>query len=334
MNGNSAVKMRIGAVATAAALLCLASVLGADDALTPRWKFNKGDKRNFKISQVQEMAGMMKIASTQMVTEEVVDAAEGRGSIARTVTAIKADVQSQMMGNVQFDSEKKEDEAKKANPLVMGLTGVLNQTVTVELNARGEVGKLVGLEKIVAKLGPMGMMQKGVIEQGIKQGYVAFPEKAIKVGDTWDQSSSFSSPQGQVTLTFRYTFEGTEKRLDFDCVKLSMKLFAGVSRAGGGDDDGGDDLGDDDAGDEHPKKGGEHPKKDSDRDDKPGKNDDEHPAGGKTGTAKGPAGGDGLREVGSGTVYFAIQEGFAVEMETVMSAGGGGGGKTTSILVK
>ena len=162
------------------------------------------------------------------MTWECADVTDGIASIESTIDRMTMDMVTPS-GPIQFDSDNKED-SPQAAAIGQSVRGLIGKKMTQTMNDRGEVLK-VELGEAGEAIGNLGGPQMSeMVKQMSKQASLTFPEKALKVGDSWNEVADTPSPAGQVRVTRTFTYKGMgaaeRKNLHHFDVDLKMEFTA------------------------------------------------------------------------------------------------------------
>lgn len=184
------------------------------------------------------------------------------GVYSMNVTAVEAGVRSvttsykkihmnmSVMGmEIDIDSDKPQDNGETdpaKNPLGMMskmITSIVDKPFVIKVNEEGKVLEVTGFDKIIndmidamkvdeaIKAQTQASMKDQFSEQNIKdqfaQVFYIFPNKEIKVGDTWEKSYSTG---GKMAANYTTTF--TVKDIDGNNVALTTKTKIGSGSTG------------------------------------------------------------------------------------------------------
>lgn len=136
------------------------------------------------------------------------------------ITKMTVDQSVPMMGDMSFDSSKKED---SSSPFA-GLGGLIGKTMTASFDRKGQVSSIEGAEVIMKDV--MGKMKGGEQVAEMLEGYVGeesfklmltnltgFSQgKPMKVGDSWDRSTNVETAMPLMS-EYTYTIRSREKGL-------------------------------------------------------------------------------------------------------------------------
>jgi len=107
---------------------------------------------------------------------------------------------------------------------------LLKTTILLETDRRGNVQKIAGIEELPQA--PAGMD----ISTNMKNFFVIFPEKILKVGDSWDEEKTINVPSGPLTIDVKlksqYTLVGVEPFQGKDCFKIHVTTQITMSGSG------------------------------------------------------------------------------------------------------
>lgn len=226
-----------------------------------KFNFEKGKGYDYEMTMNMEQEIMGQKMKMDMLTYYSMDVMEDDGAI-KTVTStydrFKMDMNVAGM-NIEVDSDKPlsslgtDDEGNDPMKMLNGLLGAIKgRKVTMKINAEGKVLEVIGFEdmakSIVDSLGIEGEQSQQMIRQFDKQFneesmkeqferilYI-FPNKEIKVGDSWEKkSSSFGIAKGENNSVYTVTdIEGDMVTLDEkttikandDAAKMNGKILS------------------------------------------------------------------------------------------------------------
>ena len=97
--------------------------------------------------------------------------------------------------------------------------GLIEQSMSMKVTKTGkilEIKGLEGLKRVMPQLDIQGM---------IKQSQPAFPEKEVRIGESWTQDVELPLPQvgKPVTIETEYTLKGFEKINGYNCARIEVK---------------------------------------------------------------------------------------------------------------
>lgn len=230
----------------AAAVLCAPAV--AQDTVTLKYKWNKGDVVHYRSIADSEgkmsIPGMGERVTTQhqefVQRFEVKEVAEdGAATIDVTFVSIKLNQDTGSGPPVTFDSTKPGEKQEAAGPMapaveVMG--ALVGEHIQIVMDASGKVRKVEGMIKILDKMqgkiggaNPMVLrnlrntMGDDAMRGSVERFFRLLPEAPVKQGDTWNTVFEQSIPGlgGRMNTDVTWTFAGMEKKDAADSVKLT-----------------------------------------------------------------------------------------------------------------
>lgn len=118
-------------------------------------------------------------------------------------------------GKVIYDSTAPESEGRPSP-----FEGLIGQSMTMKVTKTGKILEVKGLE------GLKRLMPQLDIQEMIKQSQPAFPEKEVRIGESWIQKTEFPLPQigKPVTVETKYTLRGFEKVKGYNCARIEVKM--------------------------------------------------------------------------------------------------------------
>ena len=217
-----------------AVLVAVSSAYGQDATLRYGWV--KGDEFRYRLSQqgtmtitglggIGDMTTDQSNAQVFRLTVEDVDA-DGSATLRQTFESVRLETNSPA-GKKVFDSAAAD---KPIDPIAaaMGTTmsAMIGESITIVLAPTGAVIKVEGTSRIfdkVMKTLPQnpaaaqtvsllkGIMSDDAMRSMLEQGFVTFPDHAVKPGETWTGQFKMSNPMfGSLTTTRTSTFTGVE----------------------------------------------------------------------------------------------------------------------------
>jgi Family of unknown function (DUF6263) len=155
-------------------------------------------------------------STTQTLSSVVEDvAADGAATLRQTVEAIKAEINSPMMA-MSYDSAAP-NASTGATIFKDVFSQLIGQPYTLTMAPNGEVKKVAGLSELADKLfknitpdpatagmldGLKANLNDDAMRNMFTQSFAQFPDKPIKVGDTWDLQATSSNPMLGTLITF------------------------------------------------------------------------------------------------------------------------------------
>jgi hypothetical protein len=220
-----------------ALVLCVSA--SAQAAKQLRWKLKAGDKIQYEVSAktIIDNKGEMPFKMTQTQTvDSTIDAesvdADGTASIKQTVDRLQFKMEGPF-GNNEIDSDSDEKPEGFAAAIADGAKAIAKQPVSLKANSRGEVSDITltdemskKLEELSAAGGGLGAgMNADAVKQIVKQIWTVLPEKAVSVGDKWEETNEMASgPLGKMKIVTNYEYAGSEKLDGIPCEKITVTM--------------------------------------------------------------------------------------------------------------
>ena len=247
--------MRMRLAILAMPLVVIAGVVSASgqDA-TLRYRWIKGDETRYRFSQQASttMSGLpglgeMTIGQTmvQVVRNTVQDVTADNTAIVRqTFESIRLEANSPA-GRTVFDSTAPDKPSDSPTATVAAMmSAMVGESITLAIAPSGTILRVEGMtaifDKAMKALPPQGPATAPVFDQlkramnddtfrgMVEQGFGFFPERSVKVGDTWTSQSDVMNPLlGRITTVRTYRLDRIESRegasLAHIAVTLAMK---------------------------------------------------------------------------------------------------------------
>jgi RNA polymerase sigma factor (sigma-70 family) len=121
---------------------------------------------------------------------------------------------------ITYDSS---GEGTANNPLADFYKALVGAELRVTLDARGQVEKVEGRERLVEKLGAAHPGLRALLPQVLSEGalrhtawasFVALPGRRVRPGDSWTAVGQADMGMGKCRVQYKYTYEGQEGKLD------------------------------------------------------------------------------------------------------------------------
>lgn len=218
------------AMATAA-VCCLAATAQAQVQL--KWKFQQGQKLNLQLAQdmtiamaVQGQAINQKIRMGMDLAWNVKEVdSQGVATIDQKFSRIRMNMDTPF-GKIEVDTDKAEHEGPAAQ-IADQLKPLTQGTITQKMDPSGKVLEVKLDEKATEALANNPQFKEMFGEQGMKemfgQSMVMLPEKAVNMGETWNNSLGAKTPFGEVKLDSQYTYQGMAEHNGKQMAKIGIK---------------------------------------------------------------------------------------------------------------
>lgn len=217
---------RAGLSLPAAAVLLALWTPGAHAQQTAlRWKFNKGDKFNYVITQksTTKVAGKDPATQKDQVVQHsetqtldtswvVKDVTDGAAEIGQTIDRIRS-VAEMPNTRTEFDSQS----GKTPQGPIGALLGA---EITFKIDAQGEVSDvkvpsqvLEAIRKMQAPGGSETQFNEDGLKERIRQATLPLPKEAVSPGTSWKRKIDVPMPGlGSMTVENTYTYRGPDTR--------------------------------------------------------------------------------------------------------------------------
>jgi hypothetical protein len=235
------VKLLLGIMMITAGIISLSSCQSSKTAASGKMlKFNLEKGKGYDYEMVVDMDMKMEGQTSKVTVDgdysmKIVDENAGVKTVATTYNSVKMSMNVMGM-NIEMDSNKpvEGDVDMKKNPMgAMNkiMAGLINKPFMVKVNEEGDVLEVTGFDKIVSDMiDSLGLeeQQKEMAKASMKdqfndqsmkdnfaQMFTIFPNKEVKVGDSWKKTHSTVGKMGAV-----YNTTYTVKDIDGDHVTL------------------------------------------------------------------------------------------------------------------
>jgi Family of unknown function (DUF6263) len=178
------------------------------------------------------------ISSSIVMSQKVVSVrADGVADIDVTYDAMKMHMDVPMGGDMEFDSTRTGDEAKKNDQRLAYVGRLIGSSFHMQIEPSGRVAALTGIADLLAKCFPddatADPMMTGMREM-FKQSFgdesmkrlievAVYPDKPLSAGDKWNRNSSWAMPMvGTLDISMDFTLEGMEAQKGEVCAKIAL----------------------------------------------------------------------------------------------------------------
>ena len=217
----------------------------ADDSISLRYKFNKGDVHTYKLTDffAQEIMGnKLENTQTRYITFEALSVAEDKVTFKATITRIHVKMASIRAGQeAKAEQEYDTDKDKEGKDPNQGFwRAMLNKSFTVISDTRGHILSVKGYnvigEAVIASLSNQGARQPQAMEKQllgmlfndrimIKQldHYgIALPEDAVAEGKPWEEKTAVPFPLSPPFADLKVTKQNTLESMEQGLARISL----------------------------------------------------------------------------------------------------------------
>ncbi|RUL89140.1 DUF6263 family protein [Tautonia sociabilis] len=196
-----------------------------------RWKFTEGDSHRFELSQEQVISATVAeqdvSTSTQQsiaMTWDVLSVEEdGSARLSQTIDRVKV-LQKTPFVEISYDSAAEAGEEAPSGPSAMlkqVVDALIGFRVVLVMTPRGEVRDVELPEETLERLrsaGPAAAALQNLstpegIDRMISQATLVLPERPVEAGASWSRTAELPTPQGELTLTSTFSYEGLQDNL-------------------------------------------------------------------------------------------------------------------------
>ncbi len=185
-----------------------------------RWKLKQGQK--FRIEFDQDLTQTMDIGGgeqeipmhyTMFMSWTVDEVHENEFKMTQTIDRIKLSMSS-FMGDVDFDSDKKDEAEGLAAQIAKGMEPLVGLKILQTMNQCGKSVKFEMDSSVLKDLSNNPLTSQFASEEMFKNlvGHSAcvFPEAGVEIGKSWNDEFTIPNQMGTTTTTGKYTYEGSE----------------------------------------------------------------------------------------------------------------------------
>ncbi len=181
------------------------------------FKFNVGDEHRYQLIQdsttaTEFMGRKMEMPSTTDITLTQKVENVNQGEIHLVLTYDSFDMEMNVGG--------------KEIPGTMG-EKMVGQSISMKLRENGEIIEPQGIQSMVALQGPSSDVSSMFFSL-----YPIFPDRALKVGESWTQNQEMDQTQMGVTIENKYTFARREEKKGYKCAVIDFTLTMSVESTG------------------------------------------------------------------------------------------------------
>ena len=181
------------------------------------FKFNVGDEHRYQLIQdsttaTEFMGRKMEMPSTTDITLTQKVENVNQGEIHLILTYDSFDMEMNVGG--------------KEIPGTMG-EKMVGQSISMKLRENGEIIEPQGIQSMVALQGPSSDVGSMFFSL-----YPTFPDRALKVGESWTQNQEMDQTQMGVAIENQYTFARREDKNGYKCAVIDFTLTMNVKSTG------------------------------------------------------------------------------------------------------
>lgn len=237
------------------------TVVVPDEGIALRFNLQKGKSYDYHMNMDMEQNMGEQKMSTGMDMNYEMKVIDDDGKSKTISTSYRRVAMNMSMGGqkMEFSSDKPPTAADPTNP--MGMMGNMfaamkGKSFIIKVNPQGEITKVEGFDKIgeaMANEMKMDEAKKKQVIEGFKnqfnenavkesfgQSFDIFPDKKVKVGDSWEKKTVMSVKDTKMTTSTTYTVKGikgntmeldTKSKMSFNGMPADMKgtLFVDIN---------------------------------------------------------------------------------------------------------
>jgi len=199
------------------ALLSVACLACGERATKFTLKFNVGDEHSYELNQdsstkTEFMGRKVEMPSrTEMtLTQEVKKVDQGIGDIKLTYDSF----------NMEMNVGGKEISGNMGEELV-------GKSIIMRIRENGEIVEPQGIKSMVTLQGPSSDLSSMLFSL-----YPTFPDRELKVGESWTQTSETPQPDMGVDVESSYTFVRREDRKGYKCAVIDFTISMNIKVKG------------------------------------------------------------------------------------------------------
>jgi hypothetical protein len=219
--------------------LLMACAAAPGEAQTLRWKFKKGQKLSYDMTQtanmsisVMGMAVEIKMTMNMDLKWDVKKVeSDGTAEIGQKISRVRMKMEGGPFGKLEFDTDKKDGGGGLiGEQMAKSFTPLINAEMTATVTPRGTVKSMKipdEVEKALKKAGAGNPVGGGISADTFKQMTAQmgalFPEGPVVKGQSWSQKTSVDTEQGKIVTDIEFKYAGTSTIGGKKLAKIELK---------------------------------------------------------------------------------------------------------------
>ncbi len=221
-------KKKFTAIIAACLLLACNNKPANNDAITLKFNLQTGMSYDYDMDMTMTMKGNVNgqpldMHNTMVTGYHFMANADSAGwkKMQATISHIAMNINANGQ-NVNYDSDKPGDSADVTSGTMGKVLGAMkNAQFYFTINSKGEVGSVTGIDDMMQHAmssvnSPAGVaMASGVsssfneenFKQNLQQSFNMYPDKPVKPGDTWTNTTTMNSQGAQMKMNNTYTLQ-------------------------------------------------------------------------------------------------------------------------------
>ena len=192
-----------------------------------RWALRAGDELSVSVTQTSNQLMYVANRSIRTSTEmkmfvdwsvNNVDE-DGTSNVTQTITRLTMEMDITGGDSIRYDSASDESPTGALKKVADSVEPLIGARMDVTMSARGEIVD-VDQSQLKSEVLKSPLLSKEGLPEILGQAAIVFPEKALTPGDSWNSTTTISSPLGSLRQDRNYTYEGTEQLDDRPVEKI------------------------------------------------------------------------------------------------------------------
>jgi len=186
------------------------------------WKFSSGESLKYVVTQSTDMqmsvAGQkqsLTMAQTMDMAWKIQDvAANGDVTMNQVIERVQVSSDGGLIGGFKYDSsDSNPPDSAIAKTMADVFSKIINENFAVTMKTTGQIASVEvppPVIKSLANSGGASVMNEETLKQIMTQSAVTLPDKAVKKGDSWENTQNVDLQFGIMTISSVLTYTGND----------------------------------------------------------------------------------------------------------------------------
>lgn len=233
-------------------IVCITSCKTTSEAVNLKLQMPKGSQYEYTTAADMNMTQSFQGQEMKMTNKmtfvylfDIISDSANWKTITSTIQRMKIEMNA-MGQNMVVDTDNTSDTSEAMNMMNKMFAGIKGKQFSFTINDKGEVGAVNGMREIVESMVPAdmpnreqalqqmsGSINEESFRQNIQQSFAVFPKNPVKVGESWNDTTTMTN-QGMVMKSANnYTLESVEN--GNAVIKVNSVLSSDQSKINGMD---------------------------------------------------------------------------------------------------